>query len=124
MINAIVVERTAPSLVVTFNRSVTPSEFAHVSIKVGEIPLATPSWRTSVGEVANDKPASMWVCPLANNVVTDSEVQFELSCDPQQVTFLLKPGNLVINSNNILFIVTYYSGFCREPRFILAFNCI
>ena len=122
MINVVVVERTPPSLVVTFNRSVTLSEFAHVSIKVGEIPLATPSWSTSIGEVANDKPASMWVCPL-NNVMTESEVQFELSCDPQQVTFILKPGHyLAINSNSILFIVTCRTAICREPRFILAFN--
>ena len=124
MIIAVVVNRTPPSLLVTFNRSVTLSEFAHVSIKVVEIPLAAPLWSTSVGEVANDKPASMWVCPL-DNVVIESEVQVELSCDPQHVTFVLKPGYyLVINSNSILFIVTCYAAFCRQPRCILAFNCL
>ena len=62
-----------------------------MSITVGEIPLATPSWSTSVGETANDKPASMWVCPL-DNLMKDDAVQVELSCDPQHVKFVLQPG--------------------------------
>ena len=60
-------------------------------ITVGETPLATPSWSTSVGETANDKPASMWVCPL-DNLIEDDAVQTELSCDPQYVKFVLHPG--------------------------------
>lgn len=91
MINAAVMIRTPPSLVITFNRSVSLSEFAHVTIKVGETPLPTPSWSTSVEEIANDKPASMWACPL-DNIMQDDEVQVELSCDPQSVTFVLNSG--------------------------------
>lgn len=92
MVNAAVVSRVPPSLVVTFSRSVSLSEFAHVCIKVGETPLASPSWSTSVGEVANDKPVSMWVCPLDDILVKDNEVEVELSCDPQHVTLMLQPG--------------------------------
>ena len=91
MINAAVTSKVPPSLFITFNRSVSLSEFAHVRITVGEILLSTPSWSTSVGETANDKPASMWVCPL-DNLMKDDAIQVELSCDPQHVKFVLQPG--------------------------------
>lgn len=95
MINAAVISREPSSIVVSFNRSVSLSEFAHVSIKVGEIPLVNPAWSTSVGEVTNDKPASMWACPL-DNLTEDDTVQVKLSCDPQQVTFALQPGHYIL----------------------------
>ena len=62
-----------------------------MSVIVGEIPLLAPSWNTSVGETANDKPASMWVCPL-DNLMKDDAIQVELSCDPQHVKLVLQPG--------------------------------
>ena len=67
-----------------------------MSIKVGEIPLANPSWSTSVGEVANEKPASMWVCPLHNILMEDNAIQVELSCDPQHVMIELQPGEFIL----------------------------
>lgn len=90
MINVTVVTRAPPTLIITFNRSVSLVEFAHVIVKVGDVPLVNPSWSTSIGEIANDKPASMWVCPLDN--LKDSGVQVELTCDPQHITFLLQSG--------------------------------
>ena len=69
-----------------------------MSVTVGEIPLAAPSWSTSVGETANDKPASMWVCPL-DNLVKDDTVQVELSCDPQHVIFELQSGEYCCHSS-------------------------
>lgn len=102
MINVAVVNRTPPTLIITFNRSVTLSEFAHVSIRVGETPLATPSWSMSVGEVANDKPASMWACPLGD-LMEDDEVPITLSCDPQHVVFTLQPGHHMACCNSKTF---------------------
>jgi len=95
MINVTVVTRLPPTLIITFNRSVCLAEFAHVSIKVGDVSLTNPSWSTSSGEISNDKPASMWVCPL-DNLKKDDGVQVELNCDPQQITFLLQPGKLLV----------------------------
>ena len=91
MINVAVISRVPPSLVITFNTSVCLSDLAHVSIIVGGIPLTTPSWSVSIGETTNDKPASMWVCPLSE-VTKESELQVELLCDPQHIQFTLPPG--------------------------------
>ena len=62
-----------------------------MSITIGGIPLMAPSWSASIGETTNDKPTSMWVCPLSE-VMKEIESQVELQCDPQHIQFTLQPG--------------------------------
>jgi len=92
MINAIVASRAPPTLVITFNRAVCLSDCAHVSVKLGDSPLADIAWSMSTGETSNDKPANMWVCPLSDKVTDDSNVKIELRHNQQCVTLQLEPG--------------------------------
>jgi len=92
MINAAVARRAPPTLVIAFNRAVCLSDCTHVTVKVGDSPLADPVWSMSTGEAANDKPANMWICSVGDKITDDNSVEIELKHNQQCVTIQLQSG--------------------------------